>query len=304
MGAAAQLRARLAAGDNLVAMGTWDVLSAKIIEREGFDIAALQSFQWAAGWGVPDIAIKTPSELLELIMKMALEVEIPILVDFEEGFGSPGHAGYWTQAFERAGAAAVHIDDKGPVHMCPWLPGSENRIQVSTAEYTAEIIHAMAKSRREDLVIVARCQVRPKDGIDTEAEEIRRLKMYIEAGADVVFAPKTATLNNDLDKLRSAIRDLPRPVLVQANPPGYIADYVPRGANDGKSIADRSFEELFACGVRIINSPQLYGVAYQALAKTLGEIRKQGRLEPAREGMLSFERVLDLVGYKRFTERK
>jgi methylisocitrate lyase len=304
MGAATKLRAQLAAGDNLVAMGTWDVLSAKIIEREGFDIAALQSFQWAAGWGVPDIGLKTPSELLDLIMKMSLEVEIPILVDFEEGYGSPGHAAYWTQAFERAGAAAVHVDDKGPVHMCPWLPGSASKIQVSSAEYTAEIIHAMAKSRHDDLVIVARCQVRPREGVDTEAEEIRRLRMYIDAGADVVFAPKTATLNNDLAKLKSSIEQLPRPVLVQANPPGYIADYVPRGANDGKSIADRSFKELFDCGVRIINSPQLYGVAYQAFAKTLGEIRKEGRLEPAREGMISFDEVLQLVGFNRFTTRK
>lgn len=304
MHAAEKLRARLAKGDNLVAMGTWDVLSAKIIERQGFDIAALQSFQWAAGWGVPDIGLKTPSELLDLIMKMGLEINIPILVDFEEGFGGPGQAGYWTQAFERAGAASVHVDDKGPVHMCPWLPGSAEKINVSSAEYTAEIIHAMAKSRQEGLVIAARCQVRPREGVDTEAEELRRLKMYIEAGADIVFAPKTATLNNDLSKLRQHVDQLPAPVLVQSNPPGYIADYVPRGANDGKSIADRSFKELFDCGVRIINTPQVYGVAYQALAQVLGEIRREGRLEPARNGMLKWEEVLELVGYKRFTERK
>lgn len=304
MHAAGRLRARLDKGDNLVAMGTWDVLSAKIIEREGFDIASLQSFQWAAGWGVPDTGLKTPSELLDLILKMTLEIEIPILVDFEEGFGSPGHASYWMQAFERAGAASVHVDDKGPVHMCPWLPGAQAKIEVSSAEYTAEIIHAMAKSRHEGCVIVARCQVRPRDGVDTEAEEIRRLNMYIEAGADVVFAPKTPTLTNDLKRLKAAVGRLPRPVLVQANPPGYIADYVPKGANDGRSIADRSFQELFDCGVRIINSPQVYGVAYQALATTLGAIRKEGRLEPARAGMISFDELLQLVGYKRFTERK
>lgn len=304
MHAAGRLRARLESGDNLVAMGTWDVLSAKIIEREGFDIASLQSFQWAAGWGLPDIGLKTPSELLELILKMALEVEVPILVDFEEGFGSPGNAAYWTQAFERAGAAAVHVDDKGPVHMCPWLPGSESKIQVSSAEYTAEIIHAMAKSRHDGLVIMARCQVRPREGVDTQAEEIRRLNMYIDAGADVVFAPKTPTMTNDIDRLRAAIRSLPRPVLVQANPPGFIADYVPKGSNDGLSIADRSFQELFDCGVRIVNSPQLYAVAYQALARTLGAIRREGRLEPARNAMLGFDEVIDLVGFKRFTERK
>ena len=303
MSTAAKLRDRLAKGDNLVAMGTWDVLSAKIIEREGFDMAALQSFQWAAGWGLPDLGIKTPSELQDLILRMSGEISIPILVDFEEGYGSPGHAAYWTRAFERAGAAAAHVDDKGPVHMCPWLPGSADRIQVSSAEYTAEIIRAMAKAR-DDLVIVARCQVKPRDGVDTAEEELRRLALYAEAGADVVYAPKTATLANDLEKLRAAVKLLGVPVLVQANPPGYIADYVPRGSNDGKSIADRSFAELFDCGVRIVNSPQVYAVAFRAFADVLGAIRRDGGLEPAREGMMSFADILKIVGYDRFTEPK
>jgi methylisocitrate lyase len=300
MGAAAKLRARLEAGDNLVAMGTWDVLSAKVIQRCGFDVAALQSFQWAAGWGVPDVAVKTPSELLDLTLRMAGEIDIPILLDFEEGYGSPGHAAYWTKQFERAGAAALHVDDKGPVHMCPWLQGSESKIQVSSAEYTADVIHAMAKARQDGVVIVARCQVKPQAGVDTAKEELRRLKMYIEAGADVVYAPKYATLANDLDKLTAAVRALPAPVLVQCNPPGYIADYVPRGSNDGKSIADRSFAELFGCGVRIVNSPQLYAVAYRALADVLTQIHEQGTLEPARNGMMSFTDILSLVGYERF----
>lgn len=304
MTAATKLRARLDAGDNLVAMGTWDVLSAKVIERAGFDIAALQSFQWAAGWGVPDIAIMTPSDLLTLTMKMAGEVEIPILVDMEEGYGSPGHAAYWAREFERAGAAAVHVDDKGPVHMCPWLPGSESKIQVSSAEHTADIIHAMAKNRRDDLVIIARCQVKSRNGADTSAEEIRRLRMYIEAGADAVYSPKTATLSNDLGKLAAAVKQLPAPMLVQINPPGYIEGYVPKGARDGKSIADRTFDELFACGVRIINSPQLYTVAYQALSNVLKRIRQEGSLQPARDATMPFSEILDLVGYERFSGSK
>jgi methylisocitrate lyase len=300
MSAGSKLRARLAKGDKMVAMGTWDVLSAKIIERQGFDMAALQSFQWAAGWGLPDIGLATPSDLLNLTMRMAGEVEIPILVDLEEGYGSPGKAAYWTREFERAGAAAVHVDDKGPVHMCPWMPGSENKIKVSEAEYTAEVIRAMAKARKDDMVIVARCQVKSKNGVDATDEEIRRLNMYIEAGADVVFSPKTPTMANDMGKLTAAVKKLKAPVLLQSNPPGYIEAYVPKGANDGKSIADRTFDEIFGCGVSIINSPQLYTVAYQALADALAGIKKEGNLQPCRDKMLPFPQVLDLVGAKRF----
>jgi 2-methylisocitrate lyase-like PEP mutase family enzyme len=302
MGAAARLRSRLDKGDNLVAMGTWDVLSAKIIERAGFDMAALQSFQWSAGWGLPDNAVKTPSELLELTMKMAGEIDIPVLVDFEEGYGSPGHAGYWARLFERAGAAALHVDDSGATHMCPWLPGSQTGLNVAPAEFTAEIVHAMAKSRRGDMLIIARSEIKPHDGVDTLDEELRRLRMYVEAGADAVFAPKTATMLNDLEKLERSCRELKVPVVVQSNVPGYITGYVPPNSRDGKSIADRSFQDLFDCGVRIINSPQLYTVAYRAFSDVLARVREDGNLQPARDKGLNFQEVLDLVGFRRFAE--
>jgi 2-methylisocitrate lyase-like PEP mutase family enzyme len=126
------------------------------------------------------------------------------------------------------------------------------------------------------------------------------LNAYIEAGADVVYAPKAATMANDLAKLRRAAQNLSAPMLAQFNPPGFIENYVPAGATDGRSIADRSFQELFDCGVRIVNSPQLYAVAYKALGDVLGRIRRDGSLQPARAGMPSFAEILDLLGYERF----
>lgn len=301
MSGAQRLRERIDAGDRLISMGAWDVLSAKVIERAGYDMVGLQSFQWSAGWGLPDLGITTPSDLVTLTFRMAGEITIPIMVDFEEGYGSPGHAAYWAREFERAGASALHVDDKGPVHMCPWLPGSENRIEVSPPEFTAEIIAAMARARREDVVIIARTQVKAADPATLEREQNRRLRMYIEAGADVVYAPKYATMSNDLSKLKSFIASINVPVLAQFNPPGFIEGYIPLGATDGLSIADRSFAELFDCGVRIINSPQVYPIAYQALSEALDEIRTVGSLQPVRNRMMSFAKVLELLGYKRFS---
>ena len=303
LSAAERLRNRLLAGDRLVSMGAWDVLSAKVIEQAGFDMVAVQSFQWAAGWGLPDLGIATPSDLVALTFRMAGEINTPILVDFEEGYGSPGHAAYWTREFERAGAAALHVDDKGPVHMCPWLPGSETLIEVSPAEFTAEIISAMARARRDGVLIVARTEAKSEDPSVAEDEQVRRLKMYIEAGADVVYAPKYATMSNDLAKLKSFAGRVTTPVLAQFNPPGFIEGYVPAGAKDGRSIADRSFEEIFECGVQIINTPQIYAVAYRALGDTLRMIRSEGNLQPARSKMLGFQEVLDLLGYDRFQKK-
>ena len=159
----------------------------------------------------------------------------------------------------------------------------------------------MAKARRDGLVIVARTQAKNADPIEAEKEQTRRLRMYIEAGADVVYAPKYATMSNDLSKLKAFTASVATPVLVQFNPPGFIAGYVPAGSNDGRSIADRSFGEIFACGARIINAPQMYAVAYRALGDTLRAVRSEGSLQPARDRMLAFEDVLGLLGFDRFT---
>lgn len=134
-----------------------------------------------------------------------------------------------------------------------------------------------------------------------EGEEIERLHRYSAAGADIVFAPKSSTMNNDLDRLRRFTSSIGKPVLIQFNPPGYIANYAPKGASsDKKSIANRSFAELFDAGVSIINSPQLYPVAYAALIEVLKKVKTAGNLEPAGERMLPFKEMVRLLGYERF----
>lgn len=296
------LRHKLASGDKLLSIGTWDVLSAKIIEDLGYHIAALQSFQYAAGWGVPDMGIRTPSDLLDLTFRMAGEVSIPIMVDLEEGFGSPGHAGYWAREFERAGAAIAHIDDGSGEHTCPWLPGASSRISRGPVERTEAMIARMADARQDGLLIAARIAVNPGEDVTAiEEEELERLHRYCNAGADIVFAPFSIILTNDLDRLRRFVSTIGKPVLIQFNPPGYITNYVPRGSTDQKSIANRSFAELFAAGVAIINSPQVYTVAYRAFVEVLQKVKAEGNLEPAGQRMLPFAEVVRLLGQERFT---
>lgn len=302
MNSAQKLRGRLEAGEKLLMMGVWDVLSAKVTEKAGFDGAALQSFQYSAGWGVPDVGLRTASDLLDVAFKMAGEIEIPIVLDFEQGFGSsPAHAAYWVREFERAGVAAVHIDDKGPVQICPWLPGAGDQIRYDSAEETAAKIRAM-DAARNDLMIIARCQVGSVGGVDPE-EEMRRLVLYREAGADIIYAPKHVLLQNDLDALHKVSKELGKPIFMQMNPPGYIKNYVPKGTSDGKSIADRSFAEVFEAGASIINSPQLYPIAYRALSEALSAVKETGSLAPAGERMFPFDAVLDLLDYERFEEK-
>ena len=299
MNTAQHLRDRLAGRDKLISMGAWDVLSAKVIASLGFDAVVLGSFNLHSAWGVPDVGLRTPSDLLEICFKTAGEVEIPVILDMEQGFGgTPQIAAYWAREFERAGAAAVHIDDKGPVQMCTWLPGAKEKIIAGSAEETAAKIEAMAAAT-ENLVIIARCSLASGSDFDPE-EETRRLHLYEEAGADLLYAPKQATLANDMSLLEKACREFRAGIFTQFNPPGYIRGYVPDGSSGGHSIADRSFAELFDAGVAMVSGAQLYPVAYRALLDTLEEVKREDSLRPAGPRMLPFDHVLDLVGYDRF----
>ena len=295
-----QLRERLARGERIVAMGAWDVLSAKIMQRSGIGMLSLNSFALSSVAGVPDVGLRTATDLLDITFKMAGEVDLPLVLDIEQGFGSgPGHAAYWAREFERAGAAAVLIDDKGPVQSCGWLPGAAARISVGPVAETAAKVRAMAEARRDGLVIVVRCSLGSGAAFDAD-EEMRRLHAYAEAGADMLYAPKHATMANDLDRLRRARDELGKPLFVQFNPPGYIKAYVPAGSPDGRSIADRSYAELFEAGASVIHCPQIYPVVYRALLEVLREIMADGSLRPAGPRMLSFDELLDLVGYRDF----
>jgi methylisocitrate lyase len=103
-------------------MGVHDVLSAKIAERAGFDAVGVQSLQMALVNGQPDIGVITPDEILALCRKIRRSIRLPIVVDFEQGFGEPYASVFWMQEFERAGVAAVHIDDYGLPYKCPFIP--------------------------------------------------------------------------------------------------------------------------------------------------------------------------------------
>src|SRR2546423_932924 len=91
-------------------MGVHDVLSAKIAEKAGFDAVGVQSLQMAFVNGQPDTGVITPTELLEIVRKIRRSISLPIMVDFEQGFGDPYAAVFWMREFERVGAGAVHID--------------------------------------------------------------------------------------------------------------------------------------------------------------------------------------------------
>lgn len=186
------LKKKLQDGDMVLCGGVWNALSAIIEEKAGFDAVKLGSSQLNASMGLPDLGLVTAAQVRDQIYSIAGNIKIPLIVDFESGFGSErdiASAVYWAGEFERAGASAIHIDDYGD-DKCPWLPPYIP--EMMSAESVAAKIKAICDHRRSDdfLIIVRSGATSSCAYSDKEAafeESIRRFKMWKEAGADVVW---------------------------------------------------------------------------------------------------------------------
>nr|WP_280921544.1 isocitrate lyase/PEP mutase family protein [Sinorhizobium mexicanum] len=183
---------RLRNGEMILCGGVWDSLSAIIEERAGLDAVKLGSSQLAASLGLPDIGLLSAAETRDRIFNICDHIDIPLMVDFESGYGSEydiASAVHWAHEFERAGAAAIHIDDYGD-DKCPWLP--PYLPQLMSAESIADKIKAICDRRdNDDFLIMVRCGATSSIAFpDKEAafeESMRRFHMWKEAGADIIW---------------------------------------------------------------------------------------------------------------------
>ena len=184
------LRSLLGKGRPIWIMGAHDVLSAKIVERAGFDAVGIQSLQMSFVNGVPDIGVIGPEELVRCCRTIRRSINIPIVVDFEQGFGEPYVSVFWMKELEAAGVSAIHIDDYGLPYKCPFIP--PHVLGLEDMELTAAKIRAMVGERKNaDFMIVGRpgtyVASRHTNEQDRRADWLKRAKAYQEAGVDALF---------------------------------------------------------------------------------------------------------------------
>lgn len=267
------LRSLLEKSRPLWVMGAHDVLSAKIVEQAGFDAVGIQSLQIAMVNGVPDIGIIGPDELVRVCRKIRQAVSLPIVVDFEQGFGEPYAAVYWMKELEAAGVAAVHIDDYGLPYKCPFIP--PHVLGLEDVDETADKIRAMVgeKSNPEFMVIG-----RPGTYVANvhETEELRqadwlmRARAYADAGADALFTicwtvEHARWFRSQVDGPLMTIRTIGTET--DAQRVQYSSD-----------IMDLSIDELYDLGYQMYIEPTtLLGVAANAMVAAAAKVRETGR---------------------------
>jgi 2-methylisocitrate lyase-like PEP mutase family enzyme len=224
----ARLRALLAEGQLIVAPGVFDGISAHLVRPMGFRAAYLTGAGTAAsGFGLPDIGLVTGSEMAERAAMMAEAVgDLPLIADADTGYGAPINVVRTVRAYEKAGVAAIQLEDQTFPKRCGHLPDKE---VISQAEFVAKLDAAL--DTRTDALIVARTDARAVLGLDAAIE---RAHAYAQAGADVIFveAPRTAA------EIERIAKEVDAPLLINLVPDGLTPDPGPERLQDlGYAIA-------------------------------------------------------------------
>lgn len=188
------LREMIAAKEFVTAIGAHDALTARQVERAGFEAVYVGSYSTeAATLAVPDLSLMSRDQRLDITRHVVNTVTVPVIVDIEEGYGNAVAVAAAVRDFELAGASAVHLDDEVIPGKCPMLPRIPPNRLIEVAEMQGKIAAAVEARRSSDMLIIARSDVvatmdrmsyRTGGGI---AEVIARSNAYLAAGADVIF---------------------------------------------------------------------------------------------------------------------
>lgn len=178
------LRELLRAPGIVVAPGAYDAVSARLVERAGFDAVYIGSYATAASrLGLPDAGLVSMREMVDHAALVVGSVErIPVVADAENGFGSAVTLWRTVREFERAGVAGIHLED----HEFGKHLDARGRI-LSKAEMVGKVRSAVDAREDRTFVIIARTDagwLRGGGGIE---EAVDRCVAYGEAGADLVF---------------------------------------------------------------------------------------------------------------------
>jgi len=273
MTAAARLREAMAEERPLQVVGAINAYAAKLAERAGFRALYLSGAGVANhSLGLPDLGIIHLGDVVTDASRIAAATELPLLVDIDTGWGHTFTIGRAVRELERAGVAAVQIEDQAGAKRCGHRPGKE---LVETGEMVDRVRAAV--QARHDLLVVART-----DSLTTD-DAVERSRAYADAGADVIFAEALRTLE-DYRRVTEAV-DVP--VLANITEFGVTPLF--------------TRDELGEAGVAIVLYPLSASRAAARASQLVYEtIRNEGSQRAVLPQMQTRDELYEVLDYLRF----
>lgn len=275
-----RLRAAVAAERPLQVAGALNAYCARLAEASGFRALYLSGGGVAAGTcGIPDLGVTTAEDVLTEVRRITAITDLPLLVDVDTGWGGAFSIARNMQAFVRAGAAGVHLEDQVAAKRCGHRP---NKALVGVDEMV-DRLRAATNGRGDDsFVVMARTDALAVEGLDAAIERAGR---YIEAGADMLFPEGVRTL----DEYRAFTAAVDVPVLANITEFGQTPLF--------------TVEQLRAVGVGLVLYPLSAFRAMSAAAlKVYQTIRADGSQAGCLELMQTREELYGYLGYHAYEQ--
>ena len=266
----------LLGGPAFIAPGCYDAFTALLIEQAGFACAYVSGASVAfTKLGRPDIGLTTLTEVAETVGNIRDRVELPLIVDGDNGFGNALNVQRTVRLLEKMGASAIQLEDQTLPKRCGHLEGKS---LVSTGEMLGKIRAAQDARTDPATVIVARTDAIAVDGFEAGME---RAHAYVEAGADVLFVEALRTR----EQLERAGREFGARIPLLAN------------MVEGGKTPLLSISELEALGFRLAIHPgAMLRVVGYAATSYLATLRADGTTRGMLDRMFDFQQLNGVIG--------
>ena len=265
----------------LQVVGTINAYSALLAEKAGHKAIYLSGAGVAnASFGLPDLGITQLSDVVEDAARITSVSDLPLLVDVDTGWGSAFNIARTVREMERAGVAAIHMEDQVAAKRCGHRP---NKALVSPEEMADRVRAGVDARHDESFVFMARTDAHASEGMEAA---VARANLYVECGADMIFAEALHTL----EEFTEFTRQVPVPVLAN------ITEF---GRTPLLSVS-----ELGSAGVGLVLYPLS---AFRAMSKAALEVYESiggdGHQKNVVDKMQTREELYDVLGYHEFEKK-
>jgi 2-methylisocitrate lyase-like PEP mutase family enzyme len=260
------LRELLRGGDVIVAPGVWDGMSARLVSRARFPAVYATGGGIARSLGYPDLGLLSLSEIVARLANIVEHAPVPVIADADTGYGNALNTQRAVREFERAGVAALHLEDQTFPKRCGHY---DDKSVVPTREMAQKLRAARDAMSDPDVVLIARTDALAVEGLEAT---IARAQAYADAGADVLFIEAPVSL----EQIETIARRVPQPKLINMF--------------QGGKTPLMPVARLGALGYRIVIIPSdLQRAAIRAMDDVLAAIARDGSSAALADRMASFQ---------------